>query len=150
MEFELRYGAGPHEVWDERAASRLEGTKTVVTYRGARTWALIRRATVSSDRRSLLLLLEAPDLEEALGLRLELPLDVSSSPCERKVRFATEEAAKVELVRIIQLSMTGQRERTRHVETGYYECPLCGGWHLSSRPWDEDTTRELRRRRGRN
>lgn len=52
-----------------------------------------------------------------------------------KRRFVTESAALSELARIMTRSIVGERLR-RKVESGVYECESCGGWHLTSQPWE--------------
>lgn len=52
-------------------------------------------------------------------------------PATGKVRFHTEHAAQVALVGAIvrRNAGRGQRRECRH-----YQCPVCHGWHLTSKP----------------
>lgn len=67
----------------------------------------------------------------------------TTTTCDRKRRFDTERAALDELARITTRAILGERNgvdnhgqgRGVPLETGCYECPSCGGFHLSSRPW---------------
>lgn len=47
----------------------------------------------------------------------------------RKVRYRSMEAAE----RVLAAILTGKRKRYGHAERRAYECPSCGGWHLTSR-----------------
>lgn len=69
--------------------------------------------------------------------------------CRRKLSFATERDALRELANIIRRAMLGDRARyaTGHLERGAYECPGCGGWHLSSQAVEgQPISRPLARR----
>jgi hypothetical protein len=48
-----------------------------------------------------------------------------------KLRFASEHAAQVALVGCVIGKNRGKNQRR---ETRWYECPLCGGLHLTSKP----------------
>lgn len=72
-----------------------------------------------------------------------------TGPCEKKRTFTTERAARDELARITVRAMLGERRGKAHwsgdeatLETGTYEC-RCGGWHLTSRPWDGNVVSPL-------
>lgn len=46
----------------------------------------------------------------------------------RKVRYRSMESAE----RVLAQILTGKSKRYGHVERRAYECPSCGGWHLTS------------------
>lgn len=47
-----------------------------------------------------------------------------------KRRFATEQYARAQLVGALIAKNRGKNQRR---ETRIYQCPLCEGWHLTSR-----------------
>lgn len=48
-----------------------------------------------------------------------------------KRRFVTEQYARAELVGTAIARNTGRNQRQ---ECRCYQCPMCGGWHLTSKP----------------
>lgn len=55
-----------------------------------------------------------------------------------------EADARAALASIIKASMTGQRPATVHSEKAIYACKECWGWHLTSKPYENEIVqREL-------
>lgn len=125
--FTVRYAAGVDERFHLDAGDRLRGRRTTVIRDGARLVAEVVTARVVEDGAALEVTLRSAD-----EIRKSGP---DTDPCIRKIRFADEDAVKAELANIIERSMSGERVRHRHLETGYYRCTRCRFWHLSSRPW---------------
>lgn len=145
VRFKIKYGAGPNERWSEQAARSLAGQKTAVIYEGTRHEATIAGAEVEDGGGSVTITFDVADgTDLAVAVSPLEEFSVVSTSCERKIAFPDERAAKDELARIIKRSMTGDRVRRSHIETGYYECPTCTKWHLSSRPWDGNVRNERR------
>ena len=130
--FALRYGAGPFELWSTEAGDKLVGQTTTVKMAGEQVRAKIATAEVVDEGRGLELTLEVLEPSHQPTHTTDA---IVTDPCARKIAFETEQLAKDELARIIKRSMIGERRRGRHIETGFYRCPKCRRWHLSSRPW---------------
>ncbi len=62
--------------------------------------------------------------------RGETPAPQASKACDKKL-FITQEEAKKELKRIRKLHQKKTKPKRE------YECPKCGGWHLTSLSLDE-------------
>jgi predicted PP-loop superfamily ATPase len=76
---------------------------------------------------------------EVIDLRTECPLT-------GKLRYQDREHAKRQL-EVNRKQLNGGVDRRR--ENGAYECPKCGGWHLSSHYRHENTSGvDMRSRRG--
>lgn len=73
-----------------------------------------------------------------------------SGPCAKKRTFETEQDALDELAHITIRAISGERRGRAHwdgdearLETGTYQCPDCGKWHLTSRPWGGNVVNSL-------
>jgi hypothetical protein len=51
--------------------------------------------------------------------------DRQTENCKRKVRYASEAEARAAVAQQLRLNPGGPRLRV-------YECPVCGGWHMTS------------------
>lgn len=140
--FKMTCPAGEATLFLPGSAARLVGTRTVVAWKGSRVGASITGAEVVDGGRAIQLTID-PDEPVAPLASAARRGTFGDDPCARKIRFESREGALGELARIIKRAMDGERRRS-HIETGCYECPECGGWHLSSKPWDGNIANERR------
>lgn len=137
--FVMTVPAGDGNVFHPQSALRLAGTRTTVAWKGSRVNATITAAAVVDEGRSMRLTIDPDEPVPAIA-RLAA---TGEDPCARKIPFPTKRAALDELARIIKRAVDGER-RKGHMEKGCYECPDCGAWHLSSKPWDGNLVNERR------
>lgn len=135
--FKMTAPAGEGREFITASAERLEGSRTTVVYKGARVGATVSDVSVVQGGAALEMWIDpdAPDAPTRQDLK---------DPCSRKLAFDSQQGALDELARITVRSIMGERVRDRHIESGCYECPRCGKWHLSSKPWDGKIVNERR------